>query len=170
MPRSKVSAFFSVLLVFVSGVAMGAVGYRLYAVRSVTGNGGVPSPPKKSPEEIRKLVVTSLRDKVKLDDQQFTQVQKIYEEQHDAFQKIDAEYHAKVDPIVDPIFKAERTETHQLHEQAVANIKAILRPDQLPLYEKWQADRQADRKRFQEQQPHDHPEGKGRSPMPRPLP
>jgi hypothetical protein len=167
MPKSKASAFFSVLLVFLSGAAMGAVGYRLYAVRSVTGNGGTPAPPpKKSPEEIRKLVVTSLRDKVKLDDQQFAQVQKIYEDQHDAFQKIDAEYHAKVDPIVDPIFKAERAETRQLHEQAVAKIKSLLRPDQVPLYDKWQADRQADRKRFE----HDHPDGKGRPPMPRPLP
>jgi len=159
MPKSKASAFFSVLLVFLSGAAVGAVGYRLYAVKSVTG----------SPEDVRKLVVTSLRDKVKLDDQQFAQVQKIYEDQHDAFLKIDAEYHAKVDPIVDPIFKAERAETRQLHEQAVAKIKAILRPDQVPLYEKWQADRQADRKRLQKQQQHDHPEGKGRPPM-RPLP
>jgi hypothetical protein len=170
MPRSKVSAFFSVLLVFVSGAAMGAVGYRLYAVRSVASGTNPSNPPKKSPEEFRKLIINNLKESVKLDEQQLDQVQKIYQEQREAFDQIHNKYQAQIDrdPTVVQIHQSAKRETDQMHEAYVAKIKALLRPDQVPLYEKWQADRAADRKRHQEQQQREHPDGKGRPP--RPLP
>jgi hypothetical protein len=168
MPRSKVSAFFSVLLVFVSGAAMGAVGYRLYAVKSVASVTNPSNLPKKSqsPDEFRKLIVNSLKDAVKLDSQQFDEVQKIYIDQHEAFDQVHNKYQAQLDEI----HQGAKRDTDQIHDASVAKIKALLRPDQEPLYEKWQADRAADRKRHQQQQQHDHPEGKGRPSMPRPLP
>lgn len=167
MPQSKVSAFFSVLLVFVSGAAMGAVGYRLYAVKSVASSVTGPSnPPKKSPEELRKLILNNLKESVKLDDQQLSELQKIYQEQHESFDQIHNKYQAQLDQI----HQSAKRETDQMHEAYVVKIKALLRPDQVALYEKWQADRAADRKRHQQQQQHDHPDGKGRGPGPRPLP
>ncbi len=162
MPRSKASAFFSVLLVFISGAAMGAVGYRLYAVKSVA-SGTVPSaPPKKSPDEFRKLIVNSLRDTVKLDDRQFAEVQKIYQDQFDSFNQMNDKYKARIDEI----HKESRAERDRMHDVSVAKIKAILRPDQQPLYEKWQADRAADRKRQRQQQQRDNPQGKPRPQIP----
>ena len=164
MPQSKVSAFLSVLLVFVSGAAMGAVGYRLYAVKSVSSGTNPSSPPKKSPEEFRKLIINSLKESVKLDDQQLDQVQKIYQEQHESFDQIHNKYQAQLDQI----HQSAKRETDQMHDAYVVKIKALLRPDQVPLYDKWQADRAAaDRKRHQQQQ-REHPDGKGRPP--RPLP
>lgn len=148
---------------------MGAVGYRLYSVKSVVGVGNAPNPsgpPKKSPEEVRKIVLNSLKDSVKLDDSQAAEVQKIYEDQHEAFDQIHNRYQAQLDKIGE----AAKKERDQLRDASAAKIKALLRPDQVALYEKWQADRvaaQADRKRKQQQhEPHDHPEGHQRPPMP----
>lgn len=174
MPKSKASAFFSVLLVFLSGAAMGAVGYRLYAVKSVAGDRSAtnPSPaPKKSPEEVRKLLVGSLKEKVHLDDSQVAEVQKIYQEQHEAFDAMHAKYQAQLDPLIQPVYKAANAERDRIHEAYIAKIKALLRPDQVPLYEKWQADRAAAAQKHrqeQEQQQRDHPDEKRRSPLDRP--
>lgn len=144
---------------------MGAVGYRLYAVRTVVGTGTVtpPAPPRKSPEEVRKAILSSLKDKVKLNDQQVAEIDKIYQDQHDSFDPIHTKYQAELDQI----HAQYKAAADQLHVEAVAKIKSLLRPDQVPLYDQWQADRAAaaaDRKRKQqEQQKRD-----GRPPGPRP--
>src|SRR5580700_318227 len=100
MPKSKVSAFLSVLLVFASGAAMGAVGYRLYVVKAVASSVGQPPAKKKmSPEDFRKLVLAHLKEAVKLSDQQVEQVQKIYDWQGEQFMPIQKKYQDKIDPI-----------------------------------------------------------------------
>jgi hypothetical protein len=170
MPKSKASAFLSVLLVFLSGAAMGAVAYRLYAVKTVA-TAPSPTAPKKSPDDFRKLIIGSLKDKVHLDDNQVGEVQKIYEEQHEAFDAMHTKYQAQLDPLIQPIYKAANAERDQIHEASVAKIRALLRPEQVPLYEKWQADRAAAAQKHrqeQEQQQRDHPDAKRRSPLDRP--
>jgi len=164
MPRSKVSAFFSVLLVFLSGAAMGAVGYRLYAVRSVASGTTVPQPKKRmGPDEFRKMIVNQLKDTVKLDAKQLEDVQKVYDEQHEEYMQVKSKYEAQIGPI----FRSFDQQNAQVHQAAVAKIKALLRPDQQAVYEKWLADRAAaDAERKKEHK--DHPEGK-RPPLP-PLP
>lgn len=150
---------------------MGAVGYRLYAVRNVASGTNPSSAPKKSPDEVRRLIINSLKDKVRLDDRQLDEVQKVYQDQHEAFNKVHDKYQAQLDPLLDPIYKAANAERDQIHEASIAKIRALLRPDQLPLYEEWQAERaaaQADRKRQKQQ--HDRPDGRQRPPGPYPLP
>jgi hypothetical protein len=167
MPRSKVSAFFSVLLVFASGAAMGAVGYRLYAVKSVASGTTLPQSKKKmNPDEIRKMIVNQLKEKVRLDPGQLEDVEKIYDDQHREYLQVQSKYDAQIGPI----FHSFERETNQLHEAAVAKIKALLRPDQQTVYEKWLADRAAaDAEHKKERKEHkDRPEGK-RPPLP-PLP
>ena len=166
MPKSKVSAFFSVVLVFVSGVAMGAVGYRLYTVKAAMAPSVANAAPKKSPEEVRKLILGSLKDKVKLDDAQTQQVKKIYEDQFAEFTQIRNRYQS----VIDKAHADSRRDSEQLHDADVAKIKALLRPDQQELYAQWQADRaaaQAKRKQQQQQEhdKHDHPDGRQR-PLP----
>jgi hypothetical protein len=162
MPKSKASAFFSVLLVFASGAAMGAVGYRLYAVKAIVN----PAAPKRAPEDYRKLVVSSLKSVVKLDAEQSSQVQKIYDDEGEWFMQ----EHKKFDVQMDQIHHEAAHERDLMHEASVTKIKAILRADQLPLYEKWLADRAADRKRRQQQEQQHHGEGKRPPPPPLPLP
>jgi hypothetical protein len=160
MPKSKVSAFLSVLLVFASGVAMGAVGYRLYAVKAVVN----PAPPKKTPEEARKLIFSSLKDAVKLDAQQSAQIQKIYDDEGEWFMQA----HKKFDAQMDQIHHQAAHERDLMHEASVAKIRTVLRADQEPLYDKWLADRAADRKRRQQQEQQHR--GEGKRPQPPPLP
>jgi hypothetical protein len=164
MPKSKVSAFLSVLLVFASGAAMGAVGYRLYVVKTVVSP--VQAKKKTSPEEFRKLVMSRLKEAVKLNDEQLGEVQKIYDWQGEQFMPVNKKYETQIDQVKHE-FDQQRD---QIHEAAVAKIKSILTADQQPLYDKWLADRAADRKRHQQQQEQQHHgEGK-RPPLPPPLP
>jgi hypothetical protein len=147
MPKSKVSAFLSVLLVFASGAAMGAVGYRLYVVKTVVSQ--VQAKKKASPEEMRKRIISHLNDAVKLTDQQTVEVQKVYEWQGEQF----TQFHTKYDSQMDQQHREFDQQLHQLHDASVAKIKSILTAEQQPLYEKWLADRAAaDRKRHEQQQ------------------
>jgi uncharacterized membrane-anchored protein YhcB (DUF1043 family) len=165
MPKSKVSAFLSVLLVFASGAAMGAVGYRLYVVKTVVSSVQPPTKKKTSPEEFRKAVMSHLKEAVKLNDQQLTEVQKIYDWQGEQFMPVNKKYETRIDQVKHE-FDQQRD---QIHEAAVAKIKLILTADQQPLYDKWLADRAADRKRHQQQEQQHRGEGK-RPPLPPPLP
>jgi hypothetical protein len=146
MPKSKVSAFLSVLLVFASGAAMGAVGYRLYVVKTVVSP--VQAKKKTTPEEFRKQAMARLKDAVKLTDGQLIEVQKIYDWQGDQFMPIHKKYQAKIDQDCRE-FDQQRD---QIHDEAVAKMKTILTPEQQPLYEKWLTDRAADHKKHQQEQ------------------
>jgi lipid II:glycine glycyltransferase (peptidoglycan interpeptide bridge formation enzyme) len=162
MPKSKISAFASVLLVFASGAAMGAVGYRLYEVKTVVSP--VQAKKKMSPEESRRLATSHLKDAVKLTDQQIVEVQKIYDWQGDQFMPL----HKKTQAKIDQDWREFEQQRDQIHEEAVAKTKAILTPEQLPLYEKYLADRAADRKKRQQEQqqgPGQHKDGR-RPPLP----
>lgn len=145
-PRSRFSTFVSVLLVFASGAAMGAVSYRLCVEKSVIAP--VKASPKRSPEEYRKLVVFRLKDALDLDDEQLSQVQRVYDEEGAWF----AQTHKDFDTQIQQIYHQFANERDLRHEASVAKIKKILRSDQEPLYDKWLAERVANRKRHQEQE------------------
>jgi uncharacterized membrane-anchored protein YhcB (DUF1043 family) len=164
MPKSKVSAFLSVLLVFASGAAMGAVGYRLYVVKTVVSP--VQAKKKMSPEEMRKRIVSHLKEAVKLNDEQLGEVQKIYDWQGEQFMPVNKKYETQIDQVKHE-FDQQRD---QIHETAVAKIKSVLTADQQPLYDKWLADRAADRKRHQQQEQQHRDHGEGKRPPPPPLP
>lgn len=71
MPKSKFSAAISLLLVFVSGALVGVLGHRAYTMRIAAS-----SPPmhRPGPPEWRKHFVADMRERVKLDDAQTTQL------------------------------------------------------------------------------------------------
>jgi hypothetical protein len=117
MPKYKLSAVLSLLLVFLSGSVLGAVAYRLYAVDA--------SPvvarkqPKMNPEEFRKHYVEEFRTKVKMDDQQVAALQQILDQTR-------AEFHTVRDKM--------NAEGEKIQAAQVEKINAILREDQRPLY------------------------------------
>jgi len=133
MPKSRLSAFISLLLVFLSGALVGAVAHRLYMVNSVTAvRPGQPKGPHMSPEEFRKRQVEEMRQKVGLDDQQIAQYNAILDSTRQEFEQVRDKFN---------------NEGRRIHDQQVEKVNAILRPDQRPLYEKWRAEREAERKR-----------------------
>lgn len=134
MPKSKWSAFFSLLVVFLSGAVVGALAHRLYMVTTAYSGS---APPPKSPEEVRRRIIQDLRTKVHLDDQQVAELNSIMDETRDQFHQ-----------MRDQMSAQGRT----LHDQQWQKVRAMLRPDQQPLYDKWRADRDAEIRKRREQQ------------------
>jgi uncharacterized membrane protein len=130
MPKSRVSALLSVLLVFFSGAVLGAFVYRLYATSPVQSSKDptAAAPPRRmTPEEWRRNYIANLSKAAKLDDQQTAALNGVLDETRDEVKKLDEKFRPERDAI----------QNHQ-----VASINAILRPDQRPLYESWRAERE----------------------------
>jgi len=139
MPKSKLSAFLSLLLVFFSGAVLGAFAYRLYAVKTVETVVITPgAPPKKGggPEEILRQRLAEMKDRVKADDQQLEQIKQVYNQTREQY---------------DGIRQKMNAEGHLIDENQVAKIKAILRPDQVPVFDQIRAEHEAAHKRRMQQ-------------------
>jgi hypothetical protein len=139
MPKSKLSAFLSLALVFLSGVLVGSVVHRLYEVKTVSSSPTSPNlPPRRmDPEEARKHIVAETKERCKLDDQQVAELNKIYDQTREQF---------------DALHKKANAETRALWDNQTERIKAILRPNQVPLFDQLRAEREAERHRRKQQQ------------------
>jgi hypothetical protein len=146
MASNKLSALASLLLVFASGILVGAVGHRLYMVNSVNSVSVPPRPPRPDPEERRRHLVSEMQTRVKLDDQQVQQLNTIYDRTRQRF---------------DELHQKGSQESRVIWDQQKEEIKAILRPDQVPLYETYQKERDDQHKREMERR---QQEGKGPGP------
>jgi len=135
MLKSRSSALLSLLLVFASGVLVGVVGHRLYTVTSVTSAPAPARPTRPDPEEVRKRLVAELRDRVKLDNQQVGQLNQIYDQTRQRF---------------DELHKKGSEESRGIWEKQKEEIRAILRPDQVPLYDAYQKERDEQHRREHE--------------------
>ena len=132
MPKSRFSAFLSLLVVFLSGSLVGAFAYRLVAVNTVLTNNPRPH---MDPEEMRKHLDAEMRTRVKLDDQQIAQYNKILDETREEF---------------DQVHKKANDETRAIRERQAEKITAMLREDQKPLYTQLRAEKaERERKRRQ---------------------
>ena len=140
MPKSKLSAFLSLLLVFFSGAVLGAFATRLYLVRTVFSNYGGPDRPgpPRDPQEVRRHLVSEMRQEVKLDDQQVAELNRIYDQTREQGDQV----HRKLN-----------VEMRAVWDNQTERIKAILRPDQIPLFDqlraRHEAEREQERKRRQ---------------------
>jgi hypothetical protein len=153
MPRFKLSALISLLLVFLSGVLVGGVAHRLYTVRSVAsaeGHGGPPPDRKQNPEDVRKRVVTEMRDRLHLDPAQVQRLDTIFDQTREQF---------------DQLFQRRNQEARALRDNQNEQIRKMLKPEQIPLYEQLRAERDAQRRRDRDR---DHDRGRGPGGPPRP--
>ena len=128
MLKSRFSALISLFLVFLSGVLVGGFAYRLYnvSVAAAPNNGK-----KADPEEARQHIVADMRDHLKLDGQQVDQLQQIFDQTRDQFHQMHDRMNA---------------EGQAIHNGQIDKVKAVLRAEQLPLYEQWRAERDRERK------------------------
>jgi len=132
MPKSKLSAFLTLLLVFASGAVLGAVAHRLYVVNTVMS--GVGAPKRPSPEDFRKRQVNEMRDRVKMDDAQIAKYNEILDQTKNRFDENHDRYNAA---------------THAILDEQRNRVRAILRPEQAPLYDQMIAEHDAARKQRQ---------------------
>ena len=132
MLKSRFSALLSLFLVLLSGVLVGGFAYRLYNVSvAAAPNSGR----KLDPEEARKHIVADMRNRLKLDSHQVDQLQQIFDQTRDQFHQI----HDKMN-----------AEGQAIHNGQIEKVKAILRADQVPVYEQWEAERERERKQHKQ--------------------
>jgi hypothetical protein len=145
MPKSRLSAALSLLLVFLSGGVLGAFTYRLYSISPVHSGKDAGAP--KKPEELRKRYVSDLASAVKLDSQQIAAVNAVMDQTHDEFDKLNERIKADRDALNEKW----RPDREAIHSHQVERITGLLRPDQLPLYESFRTERDRLRKLHEEQ-------------------
>ena len=120
VPKSRLSAGVYLLLVFLSGALVGGFSHRLYMTRSVN---AAP----RTPDEWRKKYVGEMRESVKLDDQQVAQLQQILDDTRKRFQQMREE---------------EKPVAQKIQNEQTDRIRAMLRPEQQPLYETLRIERE----------------------------
>lgn len=148
MPKSRLSAVLSLLLVFFSGGVLGAFTYRLYSIIPVQSGKDPGAPPKKfSPEEFRKRYVADLSSAVKLDDQQIAALNHVLDQTRDEAGKLNE----KIKRDHDAVNEKWHPDREAIHNQQVESINGLLRPDQRPLYAAFRAERERQH-RLREQQ------------------
>jgi hypothetical protein len=126
MANTKLSAFFSLLLVFFSGAVVGVFGYRVYNTSAVVSQR--PPEKKQDPGVRRKQLIDEDTRELKLDADQVEKLGKVYDGTLEQF----LELHKKMN-----------AESRTIWENQIASIKSFLRPDQVVLYDSLRAKREA---------------------------
>jgi uncharacterized membrane protein len=149
MPKSRLSAALSVLLVFFSGAVLGAFTYRLYSLPAVqlVKDAGGPSR-KMNPEEFRKKYVSDLSNAVKLDSQQVGALNQVMDHTREEFEALNE----KMKPERDALNDKWRPDRETIQSNQVESINKLLRPEQRPLYDAFRAERERLRKLHDAQQ------------------
>jgi len=119
MRRSRLAVAFYLLLVFLSGAVVGALGYRYYARTQ-----GPAARPRPNPEEYRRRYMEEMRSRLKLNDEQARQI----------------------DAILDEMRERYKAQMHSMQQEQSARIRAVLDPAQQREYEKMRREREERRK------------------------
>ncbi len=121
MRRPGASAVIYLCLVFLSGILVGAFGWRMYSVRAEGGKNPC------SPEAMRRQYIEDMRTRLNLSGDQFGKVQSILDETHERFRALREKY---------------RPEVRTIQEEQVERIRAVLDPGQRAEYEKMRQERE----------------------------
>lgn len=142
MPKPRLLSFLGLLAIFASGALSGVFGYRLYETSFASQHNPPPGPEGSrkarapDPEEIKKRIIAEMRQRIKLDDAQVAKLNRIFDDTRARFDQIHQEMNDR---------------GHAVWDHQVAEVKAILRPDQVPLYDQLRAEHEAARKHRQQQ-------------------
>jgi hypothetical protein len=122
MKLSKLSVLFYVILIFLSGAAVGALGFRLYTVNSVSAT------TTRRPEEWRKRYLDEMTARLHLNAGQLKNLNAILDETRTRFQEAR---------------ERQRPEMDAIKQQQVGKIRMILDDQQKAEYEKMRQEREA---------------------------
>lgn len=124
MRRSTLTIVLYGLLVFSSGIAVGAFGHKLATAPLVSAQ----TPSRPSPEEWRKQYLSEMQARLKLSPEQYSKINGILDETRSRFHEARAEHDATMKTI---------------HGEQMNKVRSLLSPEQLPEYEKLRAEREA---------------------------
>jgi hypothetical protein len=117
MTRSHLSLSLYAALIFGGGIAVGALGDRLWTSAPVAATTGRPI----SPEEWRRQYLEEMRARVHITDDQAARLNAILDESRILYNQVKEKYHP---------------EMRAIHEAQVAKVKAMLEPAQREEYQK----------------------------------
>jgi Spy/CpxP family protein refolding chaperone len=126
MRRTSLTAGLYLLLLFFSGIAVGAFGLHLYTLNSVRATG------PRDPNEFRKRYIAELRTKLKLTDDQANQLGPILDETRRRHREL---------------MEKHRPEMKAIQDEQVTKIRAILMDSQQSEYTKLLEEREKQRQR-----------------------
>jgi Spy/CpxP family protein refolding chaperone len=122
----KIAAY--LLLVFASGIAVGAFSQHLYTARAVSARTTHP----RSPEEYRKRYLGEMQTRLKLDDGQTSKLNSILDETRNRF---------------DELRERSKPDMDVIQKDQIKQINGILTESQQAEYEKYRKEREASRKK-----------------------
>ena len=122
MPRTRISAAFYLILVFVSGILVGAVSHRLYMTKTASANN---SP--QTMAEYRKRYLSEMRAKDKVNDAQVAAVTALLDHAKGKFDALHAQDTALHDKI---------------QQDLIDSIRAQLTDPQKVAYDQWREERE----------------------------
>jgi hypothetical protein len=135
MMEARKSAILSLVLVFLSGILVGGLGYRFYSLMPLGGAQAQRAQNQKgkypSPEEVRKRLSDEMRSRLKLDDAQVAAISKIFEDTRHRY---------------DDMRDRMNEEGRQIRDDQREHINKVLRPDQQKLYTIWREEMDAHRR------------------------
>ena len=147
MKPFKVSLIAQLLLIFVSGSVVGALGYRLYNLRTAVPDIQTrrrPAPP--DPKQFRKMVLDEMTSRLKLRADQVQKLDVIYDDTdrrfHEVWVQAEAERKKTVEPARDAIRKDQ-----------LAQIERILDAGQVKEYHKMLEERQQQMEKMRRERP-----------------
>ena len=124
MRRSNLLIVFYLILIFASGVAVGAFATRLYTAKAVSAKA---PPPRLTPEEYRRGYTAEMQNRLNLTSDQMLKLNVILDE---TGAKVHAEH------------ERHSQEIKAIHQDQVGKTRAILTSVQIPEYEKLRAQRE----------------------------
>lgn len=127
----------SLSLVFGCGLAVGAFGHWLYANNTVSAKSG-KTPARATPEEYRRRYVDEMKTRLKLDDQQLSQLNSVLDGTRARFEAMKERH---------------RPEVKQIQQEQVDQINGFLSDGQRAEYQKMRQERQEREDKAKKQQP-----------------
>ena len=128
MKTGSIKVAIYLLLVFTSGIAVGAFSLHLYSARSVSARGSRP----RGPEEFRKRYLGEMQARLKLDAGQTAKLNSILDQTRSRF---------------DEIRERSKPEMDAIHKDQTDQINGILNETQRADYENLRKERDANRKK-----------------------
>ncbi len=127
MSLSRLTIALYVGAIFGSGVVVGVFGHRLYTVNSVDAKTA-----GRNPDEWRKRYVSEMKSRLKLRDDQLTQLNTILDETRDRVRAAKDRMHPEMEAI---------------RQQQIQKVRAILDPAQVSEYDRMRAERERNMKK-----------------------
>jgi Spy/CpxP family protein refolding chaperone len=124
MRRNSFTTILYLAILFLSGVAVGAFGLRLYTLNSVRAGG------RPSPEEFRRKYIAELRTQLNLSDDQMNKLGPILDETRKQFRELHEKH---------------RPELKAIQDEQTQRIRALLNDSQQAEYTKFLEEREKQR-------------------------